>query len=120
MKRFIICIFCLFSILTVNADVLGPYSVTYDQSTPSGYAKVVVYSVPDYSGGGISLNKDGSTINLCASSVYIPIWYYFIPSGIYTVNKVSSNFRTMINGEQISVGSKVNFTSSGYIDFIAL
>jgi len=120
MKRFIICIFFLSVILTVNADVLGPYTITYNQSTPSGYAKIVVYSVPNYSGGGISLTKEGSTINLCASSVYIPIWYYFVPTGIYTINKISSNFKTMINGEQVFIGSTVNFTSNGYIEFQAL
>ena len=120
MKRFIIYIFCLFSILTVNADVLGPYPVKYDQPTPCGYAKVVVYSVPDYSGGGISLTKNGSTIYLYGSVTYMPTWYYFVPSGIYTVNSVSSGYEATVNTQQVYSGSKVDFRSSGYIEFIAL
>lgn len=120
MKRFTICILCLFAIISISAQVLGPTPVYYNQPTPSGYSKVVVYSIPDYSGGGISLTKDGSIINLCASVVYTPIWYYFVPSGVYTVSQLSPNFRTMINAQQVSVGSIVDFKSSGYIAFIPL
>ncbi|NLI37438.1 MAG: hypothetical protein GX416_13130 [Bacteroidales bacterium] len=118
MKRFIICILCLFAVISIRAQqVFGPYPMQYNQTIPNGYSKIVVFSTPSYSGGGIYLTESGSTTYLYGSVTYMSIWYYLIPSGIYTVSNILSGYKATVNAQQVSLGSSVNFTSGGYIEF---
>lgn len=119
MRRFIICILCLFATISISAQVLGPNPMYDNQPVPSGYSKIVVFSTPSYSGGGITLTENGSNIYLYGSVTYMSIWYYLVPSGIYSVSNISSGYKAIVNAQQVSIGSSVDFTSGGYIDFIA-
>jgi len=118
MKRFIICILCLFAVISIRAQqVFGPYPMEYNQTIPNGYSKIVVFSAPAYSGGGITLTENGSNIYLYGSVTYMYIWYYLVPSGIYSVSNILSGYEATVNAQKVSLGSSVNFTSGGYIQF---
>lgn len=119
MKRFIICIFCLFATISISAQILGPHPMYYNQPVPSGYSKIVVFSTPSYTGGAITLTENGSSISLYGSVTYMSIWYFFVPSGIYSVKSISSGYKAIVNAEQVSIGSSVDFTLGGYIEFQA-
>jgi hypothetical protein len=120
MKRFIICILCLFAVISISAQVLGPHPMYDNQPVPSGYSKIVVFSTPSYTGGEIYLTNKDSSIDLHGSVTYMSIWYYFVPSGIYSVSYISSRYKAIVNAQQVSIGSSVDFTLGGYIEFIVL
>ena len=46
------------------------------------------------------------------------IWFYFVPSGNYTVTDMSDDHTVTINGYgQISIGDVVTFYNGGHIGF---
>ena len=99
--------------------VLGPHPMTYEAATPSGYGKVVVTSNPEYTGGWIELTSETGGKNMIHGSVtYMSIWFYFVPSGNYTVTDMSDDHTVTINGYgQISIGDVVTFYNGGHIGF---
>lgn len=117
--------FILFA-LAVNAgnkqinEVFGPYSMSHNLPIPEGYARVVITSTPQFTGGSITLlNQDtGERIALHGSVTYISIWFYFIPSGTYVVESIADSYSAVVNGYgMVSVGSTVKFYESGHIGF---
>ena len=123
MKRaFLFLAVLLFAITTevIAANgVLGPHPMTYEAATPSGYGKVEVTSNPEYTGGWIELTSETGGKNMIHGSVtYMSIWFYFVPSGNYTVTDMSDDHTVTINGYgQISIGDVVTFYNGGHIGF---
>ncbi|MEL5892429.1 hypothetical protein AAE250_02860 [Bacteroides sp. GD17] len=120
--------FILF-VLAANAgneqtnDVLGPYSMSNNLPTPEGYARVVITSTPEFTGGSITLlNQDtGGSIVLHGSVTYMSIWFYFIPSGTYVVESIANGYSAVVNADGVvSVGSTVTFYKSGHVGFTVI
>lgn len=120
-------IFCsilliLFS-LSVYSDeplIYGPYLPDNESSivVPDGYAKVRVWSEPEYSGGWIELSGNGGSFTVSASMTYRSVWFYVIKRGTYRVASIASKHDAKVNGFLMNVGGTAQFSSnSGAIWF---
>lgn len=94
--------------------LLGPYIMDTESSveTPEGYARVYVWSTPEYTGGSITLTGENGSFTINGSVTYRNKWMYFIKAGSYVVTGCSAGYNIMINGLYVSQGSSVTFTET--------
>ena len=110
--------FFLLGSALADATTYGPYPINQEVDKPSGYSKVVCFSVPEYITASVILvNVDTQElISLYTSSSNTPMWYFYIPNGTYEIVSLStSNAYIKINGFSYEVGDQVTFLISGSI-----
>lgn len=104
-------------------EVFGPYSMANNLPTLEGYARVVITSTPEFTGGSITLlNQDtDESIMLHGSVTYMSMWFYFIPSGVYVVESIADGYSAVVNADGVvGVGSTVTFHKSGHVGFAVI
>ena len=120
MKRTFWCIpvFLLFCILSVKADVLGPYIMDSNvPDTPAGYGRIVLPISGVYVPVNASItvcDEGGKQYVLTAREPGVPPYCYFLACGIYRVIALE-NCTTQSNWGTLVVGSTFE-ASGGYIN----
>lgn len=97
----------------------GPYPMSYEQSAPAGYSKIVVDSSDKFINGNLVIENltTNKLYTLYGSATYYKQWYYFIPKGKYRVVSVGANYKTRINGSIAYKGFEFKFLESGSVFF---
>lgn len=116
MKRILVFIIFLLTIVSSNAAQYGPYWMYETIEQPTGYAKIVCLSQPQYIAVGVVLVNVNTQeqISLSTSGTYLPMWYYYIPAGTYEVYSIdATNAAIKINGFDVDEGDHVVFTTGG-------
>lgn len=122
MKRTFWCIpvFLLFCILSVKADVLGPYIMDSNvPDTPAGYGRIVLPISGVYVPVNASItvcDEGGKQYVLTAREPGVPPYCYFLACGIYRVIALE-NCTTQSNWGTLVVGSTFE-ASGGYINLV--
>lgn len=104
--------------LQAQQHLIGP--TTYpDYVYPEGYSRVVVFSIPEFRGGGIQLcnEETGYTFWLGGSVTYQNILYYGVPNGEYEIVDMVPGYIVNANGGTVEVGDMLTFKGGGYVQF---
>lgn len=95
-----------------HATQYGPYWMYDIVERPAGYTKVVCFSQPEYITVYIvMINVDTQEqITLSTSGLYLPMWYYYVPTGTYEVDSIyATNASIKINGFDVEEGDQIVF-----------
>ena len=104
--------------LNVQKQLYGP-TTNPDYVYPDGYSRVVVFSIPEFRGGGIQLcnEETGDTFWLGGSVTYQNTLYYGVPNGEYTIIDVLPGYVVHANGGIVEKGDTLTFNGGGYVQF---
>ena len=122
MKKYLFIFVLMLVALSSKATQYGPYFMYNNTPTPSGYAKVVCFSNPNYIGVGVALVnvETNEQIYLSTSSTYRPMWFYFVPGGTYRVVAINAHMaKVKINGFDVEEGDEIVFCKNASGSVIA-